>query len=152
MYSLGFNSKTNETIYGKPSSSVCDALQEMINSRDVRFTNDPYIQQFRNRFKEHGISEKSFMKFIRWLYNQFSDRAAHEMSKYSLVLPEHNNTERILDMLKCVEVDRDIPAIICIQIILTPLGLLSGEVDSDTPFNAGEVVTDIQETSLPTAN
>jgi len=62
----------------------------------------------------------SFMKFVRWLYNQFSDKAVHEMSRYSPSLPEYNDTKGISEMLKCVEIDKDIPAIICIQIILEP--------------------------------
>ena len=128
LYPLGINQKTNETIYGKPSSTTCDAIQEMLSSQNERIMNDPYIQDFRDTVKEYGISTQSFMKFIRWLYDQFSDKAAHEMSRYSPPLPEYNDTEGISEMLKCVEIDKDIPAIIAIQIVLKPFDLPSGEV------------------------
>jgi len=139
---LGYNSKIGETIYGKPSAgSTCDALHEMVYSNEPRFTNDPYIQEFRERLKRYGITRKSFMRFVRWLYNQFSDKAAHEMSRYAPSLPEYNDVKAISEMLKCVEIDKDIPALVSIQIILEPFSLPSREVDASPEmpqFNATE--------------
>lgn len=45
------------------------------------------------------------------------------MSTFSPPLPSHMDVQAIEDMLKTVEIDSDIPAVICIQIILEPLGL-----------------------------
>ena len=134
------NYKTGEMIYGKPNKlTYCDAILEMIASKSERFTNDAYVMQFRNRLKQHNISQKSFMRFIRWLYNQFSDKAAHEIARYAPALPEHNDVQGISDMLKCVEIDRDIPAIISIQIILEPFDKPSGEDANDSFPDPGEM-------------
>ncbi|XP_065218832.1 uncharacterized protein LOC135844539 [Planococcus citri] len=121
-YPLQINVKTNETMYGKPDESYCDALHEMLSSTNSRFTEDVFVMQIRNRLVEHGIiSLNVFTRFARWLYSQFSDKAAHKISMFSSNLPEYNDTKGIEDILKCVEVDRDVPAVICIQIVLKPL-------------------------------
>jgi len=134
------NYKTGETIYGKPDKlTYCDTILEMIASKSERFTNDTYVMQFRDRLKKHSISKKSFMKFIRWLYNQFSDKAAHEMARYAPSLPEYNDVKGISDMLKCVEINRDIPAIVSIQIILEPFHMPSGEDANDSFPDPGEM-------------
>jgi len=103
--------------------AVCDALSEILSSKDQRFSNDPFIKIVRNRLVQKKIEPKVFMKFARWLYGQFSDKACHKMSAYAPSLPTYDDEKAIEDMLQAVEVDRDIPAIICIQVILEPLPL-----------------------------
>jgi len=76
----GINQKTGEIMYGKPSCGMADAMQEILFSKLPQYVDDPYNQQLRQRIVKYNISRKAFMRFIRWLYSQFSDKAAHEMS------------------------------------------------------------------------
>lgn len=122
-YPLRINNKTSETVYGKPDSSYCDALNEMLVSQDVRFTQDVFIVMIRNRLDNRNITPAVFMKFARWLHNQMSDKTCHKMAQFSPPLPKFDDDGAIKEMLKAVEIDEDDPAVTCIQIILQPLNL-----------------------------
>lgn len=125
LYPLRQN-KTGEMLYGKPENlSYCDALNEILVSTNVRFTSDLFVMMVRNRLIEGGITASVFMKFSRWLYNQFTDELCHKMAKFSPPIPSYRDTSRISEMLQCVEVDPvDIPpAIVCVQLILQPLDM-----------------------------
>lgn len=52
-----------------------------------------------------------------------SDKTCHKMSAYSPPLPLYTAEKAIIEMLKTVEIDGDIPAVICIKILLQPLNL-----------------------------
>ena len=121
----------NMTVYGKPEKlSVAEAFHEVLFSKNSRFTQDPYVQMFRDRVPLRKISKKTFMKFVRWLYREFSDSAAHKMAQFSPPLPKWDDFKGIQDMLSCVQIDADIPAVICVQIILEPFGLPPEDDDS----------------------
>ncbi len=124
IYPRGVNKKTQETIYGKPEKlAVCDALSEIISSSEHRFVDDVFVQMVRTRLVKNHIKPKMFMKFARWLYSQFSDKTCHKMSAFAPKLPKYTDVAVISDMLQMVEIDSDIPALICIQVILQPLDL-----------------------------
>jgi len=124
LYPLRVNSKTNETVYGKPESSTCDALNEMLTSQSDRFVNDPFVSMFRNRLlNDYHVTVPIFMKFCRWLYKEFSDKTCHKMAQFSPPLPAYYDVKGIETMLTCVSIDADIPAVKCIQVMLQPLDL-----------------------------
>lgn len=84
------NDKTMETVYGKPvKTSYCDALNEMLVSKDSRFTSDEFVMMIRQRLEDKPITVPVFMKFYNWLYNQFSDKTCHKMAKYT---PSYKDT------------------------------------------------------------
>ncbi|XP_065209527.1 uncharacterized protein LOC135837987 [Planococcus citri] len=122
-YPLRENKKTGEIVYGKPDSSYCDALNEMLVSKDDRFTKDAFIVMIRQRLIDNKVNSAVFMKFARWLYSQFSDEACHRMAQFCPPLPKFNDDKGISEMLESVEIDEDVPSVICIKIILQPLDL-----------------------------
>lgn len=136
-YPLRFNNKTKETIYGKPEKmSYCDAINEMLVSTDSRFTSDAFVMMIRQRLTDKSINVTVFMKFCRWLYNQFSDKSCHKMAKYAPLLPSYDDTEGIKTMFKDVKIDQDLPAVICVQIILEPLQMPpTGSTSTGSPTN-----------------
>ena len=119
-------------VYGKPDASYCDALNEMLVSKDTRFVNDPFVMMLRERLKNNNISVSIFMKFARWLYNQFSDKTCHKMAKFSPPLPKYTEKEKIEEMLELLEIDADMPAVTCIQVILQPLDMVPPPVTPTT--------------------
>lgn len=133
LYPLRKNPKTGEQIYGKPASSYCDALHEMLTSNNIRFTQDPFVCMLRQRLIDNNVPVSVFMKFIRWLYRQLSDKACHKMAQFSPPLPRYDNVKEIKEMLECIDVDQDVPALICVQIVLQPLDMPSTVSVDTTP-------------------
>jgi len=124
IYPRATNKKTNEIMYGKPENmSHLDALSEIVSSRDTRFAGNDFIKMVRLRLEDRNITPAVFMQFARWLYKQFSDKTCHKMSAFAPPLPSYDNETAIEEMLKVVEIDKDVPAVVCIQIVLQPLEL-----------------------------
>ena len=122
MYPLRVNDKTKKVVYGRFDSSIGDALNEMLTSSRERFANDPYIKLFRLRLsKDYPLTVPVFMSFSRWLYKEFSDKTCHKMAQFLPALPEFTDKDGIRNMLQCVQIDPNVPAVECIQLMLQPL-------------------------------
>lgn len=124
LYPLEPGTVSCDAIYGKPFDMNYDcALNQILTSKGDRFTRDPFICMVRKRIADRNFPVTIFMRFARLLYNLFGDKAFHKMSWYSPPSPKFNDVKGIEEMLKCVEIDPDLPAITRIQIVLKPLDM-----------------------------
>lgn len=87
-YLLRMKVEAKEIVYRKPEKMrYCDAKNEMPVSSDSRFTSDEFVMMIRERLVNKSITVPVFIKFSRWLFNQFSDESCHKMTEYAPSLP-----------------------------------------------------------------
>ena len=75
LYPLRTNDVTGGPVYGKPAElSTCDAMYEIFTANSERFAT------VRWRLVDRRIEVQVFLRFLRWIYSQCSDKSYHKIA------------------------------------------------------------------------